>query len=292
MKKQVMRLRFLERVKKDPLPSVPSFPSEDIIELPINSVIPGKFNPRENFDPSYIRELSNSIKRDGQWDSVLVKRRPKGKYDLLAGECRWKAATKLRKRTIKARVLEIDETEAYLLGLKTNLMRRELTPVEEGCGIKNLKKRGLTQKEIAKKLGKSETWVSLRLKLEEKASEEVKNAVSKYGLPLNHAVHIAELLDGLQGPALEKILKEKLDAEETIIFINLLKNAKTPRELEAVFKKSKEDLIKFSKWVPAFGESGNRVHSEPTTFKCECGTEYIADWDKRCIISKKVGSVD
>ena len=79
--------------------------SETIKEIPIDMIETGRFNPRKTFSSEHIQQLSASIKRDGQWNPIIVRSNGNGKYDLLAGECRLRAIKKLKFSTIKARII-------------------------------------------------------------------------------------------------------------------------------------------------------------------------------------------
>ena len=254
-------------------------------EIPINLIEVKEFNPRKTFDLQYIIELAESIKRDGQWNPIIVKPNSIG-YDLIAGECRLRAHKKLGYKTIKARILNIDDNEAYLLALKTNLMRRDMNPIEEGYGIQKLIDIGWSIDKIAKELNKSRSWVYLRAKLLEKASEGLQNALITQTIPFSYAIKISELSEGLQGPTVDKVVRDRLNFKEVNILVDLLKAARTPEELESLFTASREKIIKG-------GLLGNKLFKKEDTdnginiIKCSCGTEFIVDWTSNNIISEK-----
>jgi ParB-like chromosome segregation protein Spo0J len=184
---------------------------------------------------------------------------------------------------IKCRILRIDEAEAYLLALKTNLMRRNLNPIEEAYGIEKLIDQGWSRKKIAENLNKSQAWISLRLKLVKRASKGLQNAVIAEIVTPTYAVKITELPKGLQGPTIEKIVRDGLNLQEVETFVNLLKATKVSKKLERIFKMSRNELVaangtsKKEKIV----EDGN-----PTVaMECKCGTKYIVDWIKKQIVS-------
>jgi len=252
-------------------------------EIPVDSIITAWFNPRKTFDPEHIKELADSIRRDGLWDPIIV-RRKSNHYELIAGECRLRAAKKLGLRTIEARVLDVDDEEASLLALKTNLMRRDLNPIEEAYGIKKLIEMGWSVEKIAEKLGKSQTWVYQRLKLAEDATEGLKNAIIQQLIPVTYAIKLSELPKGLQGPAVEKVIKERLNFKETQVLVDLLRDAKTPERLELIFTTPPEKILKRD---DPTSPSSERYMKEVTVIECECGIKYIVDWKNHHVISER-----
>lgn len=262
----------------------------DIVkEIPVNLIEVGDYNPRKFFDPQHIIELADSIKRDGQWNPIIVKQNTSG-YDLISGECRLRAVKRLKHEKIMTRIIDIDDDEAHLLALKTNVLRRDMNPIEEGDGIKKLIERDWSVKEISKKLNKSQPWVYYRLKLFENGTEGVKNAVIEKMIPLMHAVKISEVSEGLQGPAAEKVIKERLNLKETSGLVNLLRDARTEKEIRQAFTTSRGKLSTFSNrnlnLISLIDEDKTKdgFNDKISTIECTCGTKYFVDWDKRQLV--------
>lgn len=252
-------------------------------EIPVNSVVVGSYNPRIIFDPKHIEDLAASISKDGQWDPIIVKPIDNGKYCLISGECRLRAVKKLGWDKIKAIILNIGEEEAHLLAIKTNLMRRDLNPIEEAIGIKRLIKMGWNKERIAKQLNKSQTWVNIRLKLIEKAGKNLQSAIIKGLIPLTYGVELADLPKPLQGIALEKVLKESLNLNEVRMLVKLLKEAKTKRDMTLILKTPKNKLIKrFASFHPSCRRSEKKVY---VTVSCKCGMKYLIDTTNHRVVS-------
>ena len=95
---------------------------DNIRDVAVDLVVKGGLNPRRRFDSEHIKELAGSIKRDGLWNPIIVRECSDGKYDLIAGECRLRAVKRIGLVNIRARILRIDDEEAKLLALKTNVM--------------------------------------------------------------------------------------------------------------------------------------------------------------------------
>jgi len=258
-------------------------------EIPVNLIEVGDYNPRKLFDPQHIKELADSIKRDGQWNPIIVKQNSQG-YDLIAGECRLRAVKRLERDKIMARIINIDDKEACLLALKTNVLRRDMNPIEEGDGIKRLIEMGWSVKEISKNLNKSQPWVYCRLNLFENGTEGIKNAVIERVIPLMHAVKISEVSDGLQGPSAEKVIKERLSIKETSGLVNLLREARTAKEIQEAFNTSRGKLAKFANRHPnlisprEWDGLKDDFEDKVSTIECICGTKYFVDWDKRQLV--------
>jgi len=257
--------------------------TDNIKEISVKDIVINRFNPRRTFDLEYIKELAASIKRDGQWDPIIVKQGNNGKYNLISGECRLRAVKRIGLSTIKGRILSIDRDEAYLLALKANLVRRNLNPIEEAYGIEKLINQGWSRKKIATNLNKSQAWISLRLKLAKRAGKGLQNAVIAEIVTPTCAVKIAELPKSLQGPTVEKVVRDRLNLQEVEKLVNLLKATNVPKKLERIFKMSRAELI-------AIGNTSNKEKIEvdgniAVAMECKCGTKYIADWMKKQIVS-------
>lgn len=259
----------------------------DYEDIPIELIMPSSFNPRKNFSSEYIKELAKSLQRDGQWDPIIVRRKNNGKYELIAGECRLKAAKLAGLKSLKARILESDDNEALLLALKTNILRQDLNPVEEANALKELINIEKDLKYIIKALNKSRTWVLTRLKLAE-ATDGIKNAVLKGELPLISAIRIAELPEGLQGPVASKAIRERLNLKEVKKLVDLIKNAKSNAEVEFLLQTPVKDYIRSPPYSGKRLSGFRSKERKPTLITCDCGALYIVDWVNGRIVGEKV----
>jgi len=164
------------------------------------------FNPeivaRKKIDEEHVKFLMKSLAEDGQLHPITVRALPDGRYEIIDGLHRVESAKRLGWKDIEANVISVDDLEANILSLKANIIRRNLEPIEEGEAIYNIMvKHGLTEKQIAEKLGVSVEWVSKRLALVLKVHEEVKKLVAERKLSLGHAVVISKI------PEMEKQIK-------------------------------------------------------------------------------------
>jgi len=260
--------------------------NEVVTEIPVDLIIVGDFNPRKFFDSKHIRELAGSIKRDGQWNPIIVKKNTKG-YDLIAGECRLRATQKLGRNSIKARILDIDDEEAYLLALKTNVLRRDLNPIEEGFGIKKLIDKGWSIDKVAKELNKSKSWVYFREKLFRNASDGLKNAIIQQIIHLTYALEISKLTEGLQGPVVEKTVRHRLNFKEVEFLVYLLKRAKTPEEIESILTAPREKIMRWFISGNSPIKGLEELDKDFSITECGCGTKFMVDWKSHKMVSEE-----
>ena len=138
---------------------------EQIIYLPLRSIFPNRYQPRENFEQGELSSLAQSIKEKGLIQPVVVRRRDK-RYELISGERRWRAAALAGLERIPAIEKEVDDKEQLELALLENLQREDLNPIERSKGYKILlEKFGLIQEEIARVVGKKRSSIANSLRL-------------------------------------------------------------------------------------------------------------------------------
>ena len=134
--------------------------------LPISQVEPGLNQPRKNFDEESLEDLADSIREHGIIQPLTVRRLSSGYYQIIAGERRWRAAKKAGLREVPAVIIEADDRKVMELGLIENLQREDLNPMEEAEGYQVLLTDfGMTQEEVARRMGKSRPAVTNALRL-------------------------------------------------------------------------------------------------------------------------------
>jgi ParB family transcriptional regulator, chromosome partitioning protein len=146
--------------------AVPVAGSHEVVrEIPVEAITPNPFQPRTNFDADALDELKASIAEYGVLVPVIVRRRGEG-YELIAGERRWRACAALLRPTIPAIVRASDDRQTLEFAIVENLQRENLNPLEEAAGFQYLiGEYGLTQEEVARRLGKSRPAVANTLRL-------------------------------------------------------------------------------------------------------------------------------
>lgn len=141
--------------------------------------VPEGANPRQHFDPEALAELAESVRQHGILEPLVVRPSARGGYELVAGERRLRAALEAGLTAVPVVVRELTDAEADELRLVENLQRQDLNPVEEAEAVRRLLERhGFTQEQLAARLGKSQPWVSNRLRLLELPGE-VRDLISR-----------------------------------------------------------------------------------------------------------------
>ena len=140
--------------------------SGGVSTLPMTLIEPNSAQPRKNFDPEAMRELTHSITMHGVVSPITVRRAGDGYYQIIAGERRWRAARSAGLTEIPALVIEADDKTVMELALIENLQRQDLNPIEEAQGYHSLMEEyGLTQEQVAERVGKSRPAVANALRL-------------------------------------------------------------------------------------------------------------------------------
>ena len=136
------------------------------VYLPIAQVEPGLNQPRKQFDENALNDLADSIREHGIIQPLTVRRLSSGYYQIIAGERRWRAAKLAGLSEVPAVIIEADDRKVMELGLIENLQREDLNPMEEADGYLALKEEfGMTQEEIAQRMGKSRPAIANALRL-------------------------------------------------------------------------------------------------------------------------------
>lgn len=165
------------------------------MKIELSKVQIGRFRVREKLDEDHIKDIMQSLAKDGQWNPIIVRpAKERGYYELIAGEYRVEAAKRLGWKEIEATIKDVDDITADFLALKTNIVRRSMTEIEEASAIKKyMVEHNLTQQQIAKELGKSEAWVSKRLALVMNICDDVRKALVSEEITLSQAVIISQI---------------------------------------------------------------------------------------------------
>lgn len=186
----------------------------EVLQVNLDDIIPNRFQPRIAFDEQGLKELSASIKEHGIIQP-LVLRKLGNKYEIIAGERRYKAATMAGLTTVPAVISNIDDNKSAEVALVENIQRRDLTPIEEAKSYKNLLDKGyLTQEQLATKMGLSQPAVANKLRLLN-LDEEVQQALLQEKISERHARSLLQLesMDD-QRKWLNRIINERLTVRQ------------------------------------------------------------------------------
>ena len=186
------------------------------LSLPISQVEPGLKQPRKRFDEESLQDLADSIRIHGIIQPLTVRRLSSGYYQIIAGERRWRAAKLAGLNEIPAVIIEADDRKVMELGLIENLQREDLNPIEEANGYKVLvEEYGLTQEEVAQRVGKSRPAVANALRLLA-LPDPVHLLLEEGKLSAGHARAILAVPSGeLQKKLAQKVIAEELSVRQT-----------------------------------------------------------------------------
>jgi len=201
-----------------------------VLHLGIEEIRPNKHQPRRHFDETHIEELAESIRSKGILLPLIVRRAAEG-YVLVAGERRWRAAQRAGIREVPAMVREVSDKEAFELALIENIQREDLNPVEEAEAFKRLiEEHGLTQEELAARVGKDRSTVANALRLL-RLPEAIKDAIVEGRLSMGHARALLAVADeGDLRRAAEKVIAENLSVRAVEALVQRLKSKRLPKE--------------------------------------------------------------
>jgi len=219
---------------------VPIAPGRQLLALPIEAIERNPEQPRKRFDELKLEELAASIREHGVVEPILV-RKDGGKYRILAGERRWRAAARAGLKEIPAVVREASEREAFELALVENLQRADLNAIEEAEAYDVLvSDHGLTQEEIAKRVGKERSTVANALRLL-KLPEDVRDSVRDGQLDMGHARALLGIDDAEAiRKAAARAIREGLSVRATEALVRAL----TQKEKKEPPKKAETPAIK------------------------------------------------
>jgi ParB family chromosome partitioning protein len=218
-----------------PSSNVAAIPGRALLMLPVEAIERNPRQPRKQFEEARLEELAASIRAHGVMEPILV-RRDGGRYRIVAGERRWRAAQRAGLAEVPAVVREASEKEAFELALVENLQRADLNAIEEAEAYEVLlESHGLTQEQIAERVGKERSTVANALRLL-RLPEDVRELVRGGELDMGHA----RALLGLEDPdairrTAQRAVREGLSVRATEALVRLLgmkgrKKAHAPAE--------------------------------------------------------------
>ncbi len=206
--------RGLGRGLSELLGDVASSPAQDkpqdVQKLPIEFLQRGKYQPRRDMDPEKLKELSDSIAAQGIIQPIIVRKLAGDKYEIIAGERRWRAAQLAELQEVPVLVKDIDDRSVMAVALIENIQREDLNALEEADALHRLLDEfELTHQQIAEAVGKSRATVSNLLRLLDLAPD-VKTLLGKGQLEMGHARALLGLDEAKQVEIANKVVKQGL----------------------------------------------------------------------------------
>ena len=212
---------------------------ENSLEISTKKLIPGRYQPRRFLDQKKIDELSVSVKEQGIIQPILVRKSSDNKYEIIAGERRWRAAKKIGLEKVPVIVKNILDKKVLEIALVENIQREDLSPIEEALAIQRLiNEFNLTHDNLSETLGKSRSAVTNTLRLL-KLSENVQEMVIKGLIDMGHARVLVPLNKERQNELASKIIALNLSVREVE---KLAKNLTLENKRKKVSTKN-QDLI-------------------------------------------------
>lgn len=190
-------------------------PMTEMAEIAVGEIIPNPTQPRTQFDETALDELANSIRTLGVIQPITVKRRDDGKYIIISGERRWRAARRADLPTLPAYIREADDENLHAMALVENIQRQDLNAIEIALGMQRLiDECGLTQDALSEKVGKKRSTVSNFLRLL-KLPDEIQLALKEGLISAGHAKAIAGAPADRQLHLLRRCIKRGLSVRQT-----------------------------------------------------------------------------
>lgn len=204
---------------------------KEVLILNIDDVLPNRFQPRIKFKEENINELAESIKEHGVIQPIVV-RKISDKYEIIAGERRYKASILTGKTTIPAIVTDLDDKNSAEVALIENVQRQNLTPIEEAISYKKILDMGyINQTDLAEKLGKTQSTIANKLRLLN-LDEEVQEALLNEKISERHARSLLKLDKNKQVEMLNRIISERMTVRKTDEEINKILNNNSEEKQE------------------------------------------------------------
>ena len=196
-------------------------------KLLLSEIIPNKYQPRKNFDAANLEDLTNSIKERGVIQPIIVRKSntDNSKYEIIAGERRWLAASKAGLHDIPVVLTEVDDLKSLEFAIVENVQRHDLNPLEEAQGYKRLiDEFSYDQEKVSKFIGKSRSYITNALRLLSLPNEVLK-FIEEKKISAGHA----KVLVGLDNAYFiaNKIIEKKLSVRQSENFVKIFRKKKT-----------------------------------------------------------------
>ena len=199
-----------------------------LTEIPTEDLTPGQYQPRKKMYRDTLEELAQSIKQQGVIQPLVVRRLASGRYEIVVGERRWRAAQMAGLTTVPAVVRDLNNNETAKIALIENLQREDLNALDQARGLQRLQKEfNLSQESLGEAVGKSRTAVTNLLRLL-KLSSEVQELLEQGKLEMGHARALLSLDENQQIVFATEIIKKRFSVRETEKYVSVKKSKNIP----------------------------------------------------------------
>ncbi|MBN3574862.1 ParB/RepB/Spo0J family partition protein [Vibrio neptunius] len=187
----------------------------ELTDLSINSLKPGVYQPRKDMEPEALEELAASIESQGIIQPIVVRQTENDKFEIIAGERRWRAARKAGLKQVPCVIKNVDDRAAIAMALIENIQREDLNVIEEAVALDRLQEEfSLTHQQVAEVIGKSRATVSNLLRLNQ-LEMDVKYLLSEKMLEMGHARALLALEGEEQVEVAELVAKKRMTVRQT-----------------------------------------------------------------------------
>ncbi|WP_297919468.1 ParB/RepB/Spo0J family partition protein [Metallibacterium sp.] len=213
-----------------------------LASLAVGAIQAGKYQPRRNFDEAALDELAASLKAQGMIQPIVVRALPRGRYELITGERRWRAAQRAGLSEVPALVREVSEQTVLAMALIENIQREDLSPLEEADALQRLiDEFGLTHQQVAEAVGRSRAAVSNLLRLLELPAR-IRALLDTRSLDMGHARALATLPEKLAVSLAERAAAQHWSVRELEAAARLAQSAPIAAVKTAARKPRDADL--------------------------------------------------
>ena len=259
MKKPFSKLFGLKN-KDDIVGYIEEDRNSSVESIQIERIVPNRYQPRQVFDSSKITELAESIDEHGLLQPIIVRPIEENMYEIIAGERRFRALQSLHKSQADVIIRHMNDEETAVVALIENIQRENLSAVEEAEAYKKLLEiGGTTQSELAKSLGKSQSFIANKLRLL-KLAPKVINRLREGKITERHARAVLSLKEDDQEKLIEQVISQKLNVKQTEARV---KQKIGPEKVKAQSFQFSKDLTQardeVGKSIQAIEQSGIRV---------------------------------
>jgi len=198
----------------------------ELREIPVDLIQRGRFQPRRDMDPAALQELADSIRQQGVMQPVVVRPISEGRFELIAGERRWRATQMAELDHIPAIIRDVPDDAAIAMALIENIQRENLNPVEEAFALQRLQDEfGLTQAQVAEAVGKSRTTITNLLRLIS-LSEDVRVMLEHGDLEMGHGRAMLTLEPEQQMQVARQVVAKSLSVRQTEALVRQIQQQK------------------------------------------------------------------